>query len=353
MRKFPWFLSILLFFHNTVLPAQVVGEKPTIEDTIAVYEDLFGLEEPLNLTLTFDIRNFRKTRTEEKYHPAELTCQVNETFMVSNPVRVKARGNHRRDNCSMPPFWLNIRYAGIRAEQLRSVRRMKVVTSCKKAPVYGDYVLREYLVYKMYNLITPYSFRVRLVKLKCVDTGRDGKETACWSFLIEPDDMMAERLHASVTKSNELAMRTVNQKVMDRLAMFQYMIGNGDYSVTGRHNLKILAMESSGPVGFVPVPYDFDFTGMVNTVYAKPREDLHIGSVRERYYLGPCRSDEELYREAITEMESYRTEMEEMIWAFEYLDEESKLDMIGYIESFFNTAENERFIEREVASTCR
>ena len=353
MKKFILIFQVLILAFSIKVYAQWDEEKPSYEDTLSVYRDLFILEKPLNLTLTFDIKTFQKTRTQEKYHPAEMTCVVNDSFQVSNPVRVKARGKNRRDNCNMPPYWLNIRYSGIQTEQLRGVRRMKVVTQCRNSPVYDDYLLREYLVYKIYNLITPYSFRVRLVNLKYVDTGRKNKEMSCWGFLIEPDDLLAERLHAKVVKSNELSMRTVNQKVMDRMAMFNYMIGNGDYSVTGRHNLKILAMETSGPVGFVPVPYDFDFTGLVNTVYAKPREELNITSVRERYYLGPCRSDEDLYREAITELESLRTEIEELIWNFEYLEEESRLDMIGYIESFFNTAQNERFIEREVLPTCK
>ncbi len=83
-------------------------------------------------------------------------------------------------------------------------------------------------------------------------------------------------------------MRTVNSRVMDLLAMFQYMIGNGDYSVTGRHNLRILAMATSGPSGFIPVPYDFDYTGLVNTHYAIPGESLGIKNVGNDTSLVPA-----------------------------------------------------------------
>ena len=48
-----------------------------------------------------------------------------------------------------------------------------------------------------------------------------------------------------------------------------------------------------------------------------------------------------------------RDEIESTIWAFDFLDEEERFDMIGYIESFFNTAENERFIDREISVTCK
>ncbi|MCP4314219.1 MAG: hypothetical protein GY790_23445 [Bacteroidetes bacterium] len=345
-------LLLLLLSLTASLKAQWVEDFPTYEDTLQVYEDLFGLEEPLNLTMKFNIRDFQRTRSQEKYHPAEMTCHVRDSFIVNNPVRVKARGIFRRDNCVMPPFWLNIRYAGIDAEKLQGIRRMKVVTRCRVGNQYADYVLREYLVYKIYNLLTPYSFNVRLIDLKYVDTGRKNKESQCWAFLIEPDDHMADRLKAKVIKSDVLSMRTVSRSVMDNLAMFQYMIGNGDYSVTGRHNLKILAMEESGPYGFVPVPYDFDYTGLVNAHYAIPGESLGIKSVRERYFLGPCRI-KNLHIKAIGELESIRGEIEEMIRAFDYLDEEARLDMIEYLESFFNAAEKEKFIEREITTTCR
>jgi hypothetical protein len=347
-------LFLILFFLSpwTILEAQWEFEDPGYEDSLEVYEDMFGLEEPLNLTLKFNIKTFRRTRTQEKYHTTEMICMVNDSFRVTNSVRVKARGINRRDNCTMPPFWLNIRYSGIETEELDGIRRMKVVTRCRESKQYLDYVLREFLVYKIYNLVTPYSFRVRLINMKYVDTGKDNRESQCWGFLIEPGDMMARRLHGRLVNSDVLSMRTVDREVMDRLAMFQYMIGNGDYSVTGRHNLKIMALEPPGPTSFLPVPYDFDFTGLVNAQYAVPGEALGISSVRERYFLGPCRN-ESSYLKAIQELELVRDEIEALIWSFDYLDEESRFDMIGYIESFFNTAGNERFIERNISTSCR
>ena len=351
MNYLKFVFSGLLLFLFIGIKAQGDGKSSSFEYSCEVYEDLFGLDEALNLTLKFNIREFQKTRAEEEYHAAEMTCNANDTFQLTTPVRVKVRGIHRRDYCLMPPFWLNIRYSGIETDELMGIRRMKVVTRCRNGKSYAGYLLREYLVYKIFNLITPYSYRVRLINLKYVDTGRDNKETQDWAFLIEPDDMMAARLHARVIKEDMLAMRTVNPEVMNRLAMFQYMIGNGDYSVTGRHNLKILAMETSVPAGFVPVPYDFDYTGLVNAHYAVPNENLGTHTVRERYFLGPCRN-RNCYDYVIRELEGLKDEIEALIRGFEYLEEEDRLDMIRYIESFFKSASDERFFEREISSTC-
>jgi hypothetical protein len=341
------------FLFNTItLDAQGVEDSPAYEGPLEVYDGLFDLEEPLSLTLISDFRTIRKTRSKDIHIPAQMTCHVTDSVQVTHPVRLKARGIYRKENCSIPPLWLNIRYSGIEAEELAGVRRMKMVTCCRSGDQYSDYLLREYLVYKIYNLVTPHSYRVRLIHLKMVDTGRDNRESYGWAFLVEPDEMLASRLGALETKNDQLAMRTVDPGGMDMLAMFQYMIGNPDYSVTGRHNLRIFDLQTSDPSDLIPVPYDFDFTGFVNAHYATPNENLKIHSVRERYFVGPCR-DKQDYEAAIGALEAVRDEIESTIWAFDYLDEENRFDMIGFIESFFNTARNERFIDREISVTCR
>lgn len=100
-------------------------------------------------------------------------------------------------------------------------------------------MLKEYLCYKIYNMISPVSFRVRLMRMTYVDTGRKNRQSEGWAFAIEPEEMLAQRLDALVVKNDELAMRFMNPGQFDVLALFNYMIGNADYSVSGRHNIKI------------------------------------------------------------------------------------------------------------------
>ncbi len=189
-RLFPVLFTFILF-----IPAGLEAQlnAPSFEDTIKVYEGLFDEKAPLHLTLPLRCEEFPEDTKDEKYQPAEMICHVNETFQVNHPVRLKARGIYRSDHCSTPPFWLNIRYSDIEAEELRGIRKMKMVTRCREGKSFEDYILREYLVYKIYNLITPYSFRTRLVRLKYMDTGRDNKESEDWAFLIEPDDLYGKK----------------------------------------------------------------------------------------------------------------------------------------------------------------
>jgi len=267
-------------------------------------------------------------------------------------MRIKPRGKFRKSHCSYAPFWLNIRKADVLNENLQEVKKFKVVTQCKGGKDYSDYVLKEYLTYKILNLLTPVSFRVRLVHMKYIDTGRKNKETESWGFLIEPEEMLAERNDGIAVKKDEISMRFMRPEEMDLAALFQYMVGNPDYSIAGRHNMKLLGLPGFGSEGYTPVPYDFDYTGLVNAEYAIPGENLGITSVTQRYFLGPCREDQE-YQVAIDHINSHREEILELVSDFPILREKHKQEMLDYLESYFQSASEDNFINRKLKSTCR
>ena len=317
-----------------------------------VFERLFEDTEPLQLSLRVDLKDYQRTRKKEEYKDARLIIHSADTLSLTVPVRIRARGVFRRGFCRVPPYWLNIRYSGMEVEVLEGIRRIKVVPQCRYNKQYTDYLLKEYMVYRIYNLVTPYSFRVRLARIDYVDTGRDEKVHNCWGFFIEPEQALANRLGGTLEEDDLLAMRTVNPEVMDRLAMFQYMIGNGDYSITGRHNVKIINLGTPGRLGLLPVPYDFDYTGIVNTEYAVPNEGLGISSVRERYFMGPCRNST-VHRRVVEELCLLEKEILDLILTFDYLESDEKIEMVDYIESFFDEIEDDSFIERRILPTCK
>ena len=350
MRSF-FILIAAVFIFSFPLAGQE-DHVPTFEDTAAVYEDLFEIKEPLNMTLKFNVKELQKTKYKEVYLPAEMTCHVTDSFKVTHAVRVRARGEIRKKICYAPMFWVNIRHSGIEAEDLADVIKLKVVIRCKSSNSHKYYVLREYLTYQIWNLLSPYSFNTRLIRLKIIDTGRKDKESENWAFIIEPEAMMAERNNCMSIKSDKLSLKTVNKEWMDKVAFFSYMVGQADYSVTGRHNLKILTSKEYGPTGFIPVPYDFDYCGFVDAEYAIPGENLGIESIQDRYYLGACRS-EEVYMETVQWMASHRDEIRDLILSFEYIDESEKEDLLEYLESYYEESEKSWFLDKKITSTCR
>lgn len=321
-------------------------------DTIDISADIFDDREPMRITMTFDIKKYQREKNKGEYMPVHFLYQFNDSIYLEKDMHLKARGNFRRNFCSMAPFWLNIRKAGVANEKLQDTRRIKVVTSCRDSETFDDYVLKEYLCYKIYNILSPVSFRVRLLKMTYVDTGRKNKLTEGWAFMIEPEVMVAERNEAIVVENDQLAMRLIKPEQLDVLTLYMYMIGNADFSVTGRHNVKILGMPGFGTEGYTLVPYDFDYSGAVNASYAVPGANLGISSVRERYYLGLCRDDDS-YREAIEEINQKREEILRVVSDFEYLGEKQKEEMLAYLGEYFALASQFDLISSSLRKTCR
>jgi hypothetical protein len=341
----------MLFFQIS-LQAQDIPGPDHMVDTIDTPIDIFEGEDPLEVTLILDIKKYQREKFKGEYMPAEFQYHLNDTTTITHELKIRARGNFRRKHCSFAPFWLNIRNAGVADPQLQNVNRIKVVTHCNGGRSYADYVLKEYLVYRIYNLLSPVSFRVRLAKMRYVDTGRKNRVTENWAFMIEPEEMLAERLDAVVIKRDDLSMRHLVAKDMDLMAQFMYMIGNPDYSVYGRHNVKILGVGNYGGSGYTPVPYDFDYSGLVNAYYAIPGEELGIESVRERYYLGACRSDQ-AYQRAINDLAGHREEILNLVQEFPLIEDKVRKEMVTYLEGYFKEAESGNFIKYSLRSTCR
>lgn len=320
-------------------------------DTIETSLDLFGESDPMNITLTFDIKKYQREKYKGEYMPVHFHYQLNDTLNLEKEMRLKARGMFRRNHCSLAPFWLDIKKADLRTGELEGVDRIKIVTHCKGGQSYEEYVLKEFLCYKIYNIISPVSFRVRLVRMTYVDTGRNNKVTEGWAFMIEPQEMLAKRLDAVEIKRDDLSTSLLRPWEMDILAVFQFMIGNVDYSIFGSQNIKFLGMPGYGSAGYSPVPYDFDYTGLVDTYYAIPSEFTGINSVRDRCYLGPCR-EENSYEAAIKHVQHLREEILRMIRDFEYLDEKQKNSVVDYLEEYFELAENPRSLISSFQRTC-
>ena len=344
------FSAALILFTCTAVCQSDMNDPP--HDSLVLGSDFFDRDEPIDLNIEFDLKEFQRTRKDEEYQRAKLSYTNGEGRKETFDVRLRTRGIFRKSYCYLPPFWINIENSGIDTHELEDIKKMKVVTHCMKHKDFQDYVLKEYLVYKLYNIISPYSFKVRLLHLTYIDTGRNNKEMSGWAFVIEPIELLARRLDARIVENEELAMARMNAGLMDRLALFYYMIGNTDFSVTGLHNMKIIMLNQPGPTGYVPIPYDFDYTGFVNTVYARPAENVPIEKVTERYYLGPCRPDA-AYKQAIGEFREHSKEIHELLQSFELMSIDQKIDMLRFIEDFHTEIADEDFINVHIRPTCR
>ena len=352
MKKVLFFLIILSGF--SVRPA--FSQNDTIDspmisvDTLQQDFGLFTNDEILNLSFRFDITEYRRKKPKEEYLKAVLTYHINEQDSINKEIKLKSRGIMRNEYCDFPPIKLNFGKDDFQQTDLSKIDKIKMVTHCK----YGneDYLLREYLVYKLYNVLTDNSFRVRLVKVDYINTAKKSKPIETYAFLIEPIEILAGRTNSVPVNSLKLSQKNIVPEIMDRMAIFNYMIGNTDWSVPNLHNCKILSGLSVDNPGLgVIVPYDFDYSGLVNADYAVPYEGLDIKSVRERRYVGICR-DEEVYTRELKEFLDKKEAFYRVINEFPLLAEKTKKEMIDYLESFYRMFDKRNSIVHDILSGC-
>lgn len=278
-------------------------------------------------------------------------------------IQMSARGFSRRttDICNFPPIRFDFDKPALRGTILQGQNRLKLVTRCRSGGTYETLTVMEYLTYRLYNEITPLSFRVRPVRTTFRDsTGRRNEETQL-NFLIEDVDDLAERnrLVALDTMVNEVPSSQLDPEVASRVSMFQFMIGNLDWDMVSGppgeeccHNGKLLAVNETSRQRVVPVPYDFDFSGFVNAPYAAPPESLPVRDVRQRYYRGLCRFNEHAPA-AAEHFRSRRAALYAVIDGETRLSAERRQTARRYIEGFFEILDDPARFNRQIIENCR
>lgn len=252
-------------------------------------DGLFSNDDVLNITLSGNIRELVKDRKEEsQYKPFNLSYQEKDGAWVSIPIEVKTRGHFRKTQggCSYPPMLFNFsKQKEVKHTLFRHQNKLKLVTPCRDE----KFVVREYLAYKLSNLITPKSFGARLVKVIYDDTVSGKKSTPLYGILLEEEDQMAKRNNAKLLEKKLVRPQQTQTDDFMNMAVFNFLIGNTDWSVQYLQNIKLITTENSE----VPsaVPYDFDHAGIVEAPYAKPAEQLMLSTIRERRYRGYCIND--------------------------------------------------------------
>jgi len=336
-----------------VLPAKSQNDSIdsySVNDTLADF-GLFTRDDILELSLRFDVTQYKRKKPKDEYLDAVLTYHISKTDSINKNIRLKSRGQFRNGYCDFPPIALNFKKTEFKMGDLNKLEKMKLVTHCQSGN--EDILFKEYLIYKLYNVLTDSSFRVRLLRINYINTFKQSKPIRSYAFFIEPLDLLAERTNSVPVEVLTLSQKNIVPEMMDRVAIFNYMIGNTDWSVPGQHNCKVLASLSTdrSDLGMI-IPYDFDYSGLVNATYAVPAEGLGIESVRQRIYLGTCRS-EEIYLNALKEFADKKESFYKVVREFPYLDERTKKDMVRYLDEFYSGFDKKTSIVYNLLNQCK
>lgn len=339
-------LISLLLLPSLQLQAQSKKAIHSASQTVKQQENaLFKSEEPLLFRITMDMKTVLKDRGEEREcHSAVISYSNTDGTAVSEKLKIMVRGNRRRDPtvCSFPPLMLNFSRNTVDKTVFGKVDKLKLVTHCSNE----EYLLREYLVYKLFNIMTDMSFRARLCKVEYVDLEGKRKTETKYGFLLEDDDDMAERNKGQVVqKELVLRMDGTNELAMAKVALFQYMIGNTDWSVPFRHNIKLVSLDSlKAPY---PVPYDFDYSGIVSAPYAVPPPELNITSVRQRLFRGYA-FPEATYRKVVSAFNEHKMALYDIYLQSTLIDQKYRKQTIKFLDDFYETINEPKAFKKEV-----
>lgn len=312
-------------------------------------QGLFDSEEILEITLSGNLSKLLrdKTKDPEKF-PLTLSYKEANNNIISIPIEAKTRGNFRRliGNCAYLPLKLYFQESDAAENTIfRDQRKMKLVMPCR-----GEkYVVHEYLVYKLYNLITPKSFRARLVKVKIDNQQKKKQKPAVYGILLEEEPQMAKR-NELLTVERKLRPNHVQKEPFLNMAVFEYLIGNTDWSIQYLQNIKLLATDSlSKPYA---VPYDFDHAGIVRAPYAKPADALKLSSIKERRYRGYCLKDLSKFESTIALYNQLKPAIYQVYQDCDLLEEKYKANTLKYLDEFYETINNPKEWQKDFTYPC-
>jgi hypothetical protein len=256
---------------------------------------LFASQVPIEVTLTADWRAVQRDRDikSKKLYPGTLTIVKDGAPGTPVPIELRTRGNVRRNPrlCEFAPLRLELPKDKMKDTVFEGQGGIKLGTHCQSDGVYQQYVLKEYLANRLHQALTPRSLRVRLARVTYADSDPGKKPYTRLGIFYEDADDLAKRVEARELPVPRQLFKYVDQDQLLFMSLFQYMIGNTDYSIIALHNV-IMLDDAKGTR--LTVPYDFDYSGLVNAHYARPFKDLPIVSVQDRMYRGPCTTEPEL-----------------------------------------------------------
>lgn len=305
--------------------------------------DLFKGTEVCTARIQFDFDELEESTREEEYISATLEWIRSAGDTMTIPLEVRARGNMRKDYCEVPP--LRVKFP----KEEYSFHKLKWVHNCRKVESFKDYILLEYLVYRMYQVFTDESFRVQLFDVTFMDTGEEKDEYNGYAFLIESEEQLGERLGLQQHENKLVNESKLDPKQVGLITFFQYMIANTDWAILNKHNLGVY--ENDDRTEYRIIPYDFDYSGFVNTPYSQPQEGIPIKHVKERYNKAYC-LDDDIAAELGGMFVAKEREILSLLSGFPGIDEKQRKKLLNYMESFFKQISKPKAVKQIFCRDC-
>ena len=320
-------------------------------------DPLFASDELLQVEIEAPFDMLAKKRPDEEEFPGKFRYTSVDGELVELDIVIRTRGRLRRNReiCAFPPLRLNFKKKQVADTLFDKQDKVKLVSHCRNHDrAYEQAVVAEYLVYRMFNLLTERSFRARLLRVDYVFSDKK-RNIENYAVLIEPKERLEKRLDGKTTKTERVKIPELQPEDLNLVSMFQYFIGNTDFSPIASvpdkdccHN-QILLKRKEGL--HLTVPYDFDQAGMVDAPHAVPNPRFDIESPRDRLYRGRCVNNEHLPA-TLDLFRDKRAAIESLIGDQAELDQKKSRSMLRFVNSFYATINDQPRLERSIIEKC-
>ena len=342
---------LILYFLCTL---SCFSQEKNVNKKIGKVSKLFSSDTIVHIKMNYANKVIRKSTNDSTYLNLDLNYQVEGDAWKNLPVRVRARGNNRLKNCYFAPLKIKLKKEDTKESLFKGNKELKLVLPCLTEKAGDDYLLKELLAYKLYELVSPYHFKTRLLNITLSEPkGKNIREHNMKGFFIEDIKKVANRHGGNVLKRNVHPMQQ-DAICSVQNAFFQFMIGNTDFSTAYQHNEKLLFVNNSS----IPVPYDFDMSGLCDTSYSVVsqvgNDVLPITEVTQRMYRGFKRDNEVMF-EVRNQFLENKSKMLALIEAFKGHFENPKeyARCTTYINDFFDVLANDSKFEIEILNRAR
>ena len=313
---------------------------------------LFSSADPIAFTLVGDFKTINKDHDPKsaKRYPGELRVARPDGRTDAIPVQLSARGHVRRmaQTCDFVPLRVEFSKELVKDTLFDGQTTLKLVVQCRTTGEYEQYVLREYLAYRIFNLLSPRSLKARLAKVTYVDSTTDKAMGTRYGMFLEHDSDLARRMEGRTVEIPRAVFKDVDADALETMMIFAYMIGHTDFSIYALHNV-ILVQTPDRMLH--TIPYDFDISGLVHPPYAIPGRGLPIKTVQERFFRGPCRTQDQV-EPILANFNSKKASVLGLLDTIPGIDRTSRQDARAFLDGFYSTITNQGDVKRLFVEKC-
>lgn len=319
---------------------------------------LFSSNDILDVTIRAPFTSIMRQRSGDEELPATLTYVDGEADEVTVDLNIRTRGRFRRQSkiCKWAPLRLNFKKSTVKNTVFAGSDKLKLVTHCRNGSVvYSQALQSEHLAYRILNVLTDTSFRVRMLRITYVDTDKKDRARTEYGFIIEHKSQLAKRIGRELNEAKATEIKLLDARYTNLTSLFQYLIGNTDFSpiraAPGEsccHNYMLFGTEAGR---ILPIPYDFDMSGIVDAPHSAPNPNFGLRNARERLYRGRCRNNEHLPA-SIQAFRENKAAIYDLVNSNELYRTGTRKDTLRFLNEFYEVIEDPKRVESRLIDKC-